>query len=134
MSLSVNMMRFKDGLGRLICRVVLGSGGCVLLLSAVAWADELAVSGWMMAGEQGGCADLSTIRTKTLDLLAWSSPEELINHLRARRELVGVAASKVSPGYMVKVVVPGRSIDVVFVPIEVCRILWEQSVRTGIFP
>lgn len=127
-------MRFKSVLSRLIRRAVVGSGGCVLLLSAVAWADELSVSGWMMAGEQGGCADLSTIRNKTLDLLAWSSPEELINHLRARREFVGVAALKVSPGYMVKVVVPGRDIDVVFVPVEVCRLLWEQSVRTGIYP
>ena len=84
-------MRFKNGVGRLVRRVVVGASGCVLFMSAVAWADELAVSGWMMAGEQGGCADLSTIRNKTLDLLAWSSPEELINHLRARREVVGVA-------------------------------------------
>ncbi len=127
-------MRFKSELSRLIRHAVVSSGGCVLLLSVVTWADELSVSGWMMAGEQGGCADLSTIRNKTLDLLAWSSPEELINHLRARREVVGVAASKVSPGYMVKVVVPGRDIDVVFIPVEVCRLLWEQSVRTGIYP
>lgn len=127
-------MRSSVEKGLLFRRAGVACGVCVLLLRVCALADELSVSGWMMAGAQGGCADLSTIRNKTLDLLAWSSPEELINHLRARREVVGVAASKVFPGYMVKVVVPGRDIDVVFVPVEVCRLFWEHSVRTGIFP
>jgi hypothetical protein len=85
--------------------------------------------GWMLAAPDGGCTDLSVIRNKTLDLLAWNSPEEFVNSLRARNENVSTLTAKVEPGYMVKVVVPGRDIDVVFVPFQVCRAMWQEKLQ-----
>ena len=84
---------------------------------------------WMVAAPDGGCTDLSVIRTKTRDLAAWNSPEELVNTLRARDENVSTLTAKVEPGYLVKVVVPGRDIDVVFVPFTVCRAMWQEKVQ-----
>jgi hypothetical protein len=84
---------------------------------------------WMLAAPDGGCMDLSAIQKKTHDLLAWNSPEEFVNHLRARNENVSTLTAKVEPGYLVKVVVPGRDIDVVFVLFQVCRAMWQEKLQ-----
>lgn len=86
--------------------------------------------GWMLAAPDGACTDLSAIRNKTLDLMAWNSPEEFVNHLRARNETVSTVTAKIEPGYyMVKVVVQERGIDVVFVPFQICRAMWQEKLQ-----
>ncbi len=96
-------------------------------MSTMAAAGDTKPRQWMLAAPDGGCTDLSVIRTKTRDLAAWNSPEELVNSLRARDENVSTLTAKVEPGYVVKVVVPGRDIDVVFVPFTVCRAMWQEK-------
>ena len=105
------------------------AGLAIIGSTGVAWSADSNPGGWMLAAGDGGCADLSVLRGKTLDLLAWQTPEEFVNHLRARNENVSTVTAKVEPGYMVKVVVPQRGIDVVFVPLPVCRAMWQEALR-----
>jgi hypothetical protein len=101
----------------------------VALIPTIATAEDNTPRGWMLATPDGGCTNLSVIRTKTRDLAAWNSPEELVNTLRARDESASTLTAKVEPGYVVKVVVPGRDIDVVFVPFTVCRAMWQEKLQ-----
>lgn len=101
----------------------------MVLVPTLGAAVETMLRGWMLAAPDGGCTDLSVIRQKTRDLAAWNSPEELVNTLRARDENVSTLTAKVEPGYMVKVVVPGRDVDVVFVPFTVCRAMWQEKLQ-----
>ena len=103
--------------------------GALVLVPTLGIAADPPPRGWMLAAPNGGCTDLSLLRTKTRDLAKWSSPEELVNTLRARDETVSTLTAKVEPGYVVKVVVPGRDIDVVFVPFAVCRAMWQEKVQ-----
>ena len=101
----------------------------VILTPTVGIAADDSPNAWMLAAPDGGCTDLSVIRQKTRGLAKWDSPEELVNTLRARDENVSTVTAKVDPGYMVKVVVPGRDIDVVFVPFGVCRAMWQEKLQ-----
>lgn len=107
----------------------IGLIGAVMLAPTLSMAADLSPRAWMLAAPDGGCTDLSVIHQKTRDLAKWSSPEELVNTLRARDENVSTLTAKVEPGYVVKVVVPGRDIDVVFVPFSVCRAMWQEKVQ-----
>jgi len=100
-----------------------------VLAPALGIAADPSPRGWMLAAPDGGCTDLSVIRQKTRDLGAWNSPEELVNTLRARDENVSTLTAKVEPGYVVKVVITGRDIDVVFVPFIVCRAMWQEKLQ-----
>jgi hypothetical protein len=101
----------------------------LVLVPTLAMAADLSPRAWMLAAPDGGCTDLSVIRQKTRDLARWNSPEELVNTLRARDENVSTLTAKVESGYVVKVVVPGRDIDVVFVPFTVCRAMWQEKLQ-----
>lgn len=101
----------------------------IVLGPALGMAADHSPNAWMLAAPDGGCTDLSVIRQKTRGLAKWTSPEELVNTLRARDENVSTLTAKVEPGYVVKVVVPGRDIDVVFVPFSVCRAMWQEKVQ-----
>ena len=101
----------------------------VVMVPTLGAAFDTTQIGWMLAAPDGGCTDLSAIRKKIPDLSAWNSPEELVNSLRARNENVSTLTAKVEPGFMVKVIVPGRDIDVVFVPFHVCRAMWQEKVQ-----
>ena len=108
---------------------MLGMITAVLLVPTLGTATDLSPNAWMLAVPDGGCMDLSVIRPKTRGLAKWNSPEELVNTLRARDENVSTLTAKVEPGYVVKVVVPGRDIDVVFVPFTVCRAMWQEKLQ-----
>lgn len=110
-------------------RRIVGLAMALILAPTVGMAADAKPREWMLAAPDGGCTDLSVIRTKTRDLSAWNSPEELVNTLRARDENVSTLTAKVEPGYVVKVVVPGRDIDVVFVPFTVCRAMWQEKLQ-----
>jgi len=111
------------------CGRMVGVVAAVLLAPTRGLAADVAPQAWMLAAPDGGCTDLSVIRQKTRGLAKWNSPEELVNTLRARDENVSTVTAKVEPGYVVKVVVPGRDIDVVFVPFNVCRAMWQEKVQ-----
>jgi len=106
-----------------LCGALLGSFG------GPAQAVDTTQLGWMLAAPEGGCTDLSVIRPKTRDLGAWNSPEELVDTLRARDENVSTLTANVDSGYVLKLVVPGRDIDVVFVPFSVCRAMWQEKIQ-----
>lgn len=108
---------------------VVGIIAAMLLAPTLGMATDVSPNTWMLAAPDGGCTDLSVIRQKTRGLARWNSPEELVNTLRARDENVSTLTAKVDPGYVVKVVVPGRDIDVVFVPFSVCRAVWQEKVQ-----
>jgi hypothetical protein len=110
-------------------RRIVGLAMALMLAPTVGMAADATPREWMLAAPDGGCADLSVIRTKTRDLSAWNSPEELVNTLRARDENVSTLTANVELGYVVKVVVPGRDIDVVFVPFTVCRAMWQEKLQ-----
>lgn len=121
-------MKVEDIMTRRRGRVV-GIIAAMLLAPTLGMATDVSPNTWMLAAPDGGCTDLSVIRQKTRGLARWNSPEELVNTLRARDENVSTLTAKVDPGYVVKVVVPGRDIDVVFVPFSVCRAVWQEKVQ-----
>lgn len=108
---------------------MLGMIASVFLVPTLGMTADISPNAWMLAAPDGGCTDLSVIRQKTRGLATWNSPEELVNTLRARDENVSTLTAKVEPGYVVKVVVPGRDIDVVFVPFTVCRAMWQEKLQ-----
>lgn len=108
---------------------MLGMIAAVLLVPTFGMTADVSPNAWMLAAPDGGCTDLSVIRQKTRGLARWNSPEELVNTLRARDENVSTLTAKVEPGYVVKVVVPGRDIDVVFVPFTACRAMWQEKLQ-----
>jgi hypothetical protein len=87
------------------------------------------VDPWMVATGLGGCAGVKTVAGDLDDLLAWSGPEEFVNDLRAKGVQVSTLTAEYHGRYLVKVVVPTRRVDTVFVPLSLCREMMQEELR-----
>jgi hypothetical protein len=82
---------------------------------------------WMVAAGGGSCAAVTSIKGELWDVPAWEGPEEFVNALRAKGLQVSTVMGEYQGRYMVKVVVPARHVDVVFVPYSLCRAMWQEE-------
>lgn len=83
---------------------------------------------WMVAGGLGGCSAVTAIEGDLRDLKPWQGPEEFVNGLREKGLQVSTVTGEYQGRYMVKVVVPARGVDVVFLPYSLCRIMWREEI------
>ena len=83
---------------------------------------------WMVAGGLGGCSAVTAIEGDLRDLKPWQGPEEFVNGLREKGLQVSTVTGEYQGRYMVKVVVPSRGVDVVFLPYSLCRIMWLEEI------
>ena len=111
--------------GGVILGVLLGMG------MVTSWAAPSAesVDPWMVATGMGGCAGVTTVAGDLEDLSAWSGPEEFVNGLRAKGVQVSTVMAEYHGRYLVKVVVPARRVDTVFVPLSLCREMMQEELR-----
>ena len=84
---------------------------------------------WMVATGQGGCSAVTSITGELRDLPNWGGPEDFVNSLRAKGVQVSTVTGEYEGRYMVKVVVPSRGVDVVFVPYSLCRKMWKEEIE-----
>ncbi len=82
---------------------------------------------WMVAGGVGGCSAVTSIDGDLRDLKPWQGPEDFVNGLREKGLQVSTVTGEYQGRYMVKVLVPARGVDVVFVPYSLCRIMWQEE-------
>lgn len=111
--------------------------GTVVLVGLVSFSPIVAAKGqaqslrgadhWMIAGGQGGCSSVTAMQRDLRGLTSWSSPEEFVNGLREKGIQVSTVTGEFQGRYLVKVVVPARGVDVVFVPYSLCRIMWQEE-------
>lgn len=87
------------------------------------------VDPWMVATGMGGCAGVATVGGDVGDLAAWSGPEEFVNQLRAKDVQVSTVTAEYHGRYLVKIVVPTRQVDTVFVPMSLCREMMQEELR-----
>jgi hypothetical protein len=83
----------------------------------------------MVATGQGGCSAVTSITGELRDLPNWGGPEDFVNALRAKGVQVSTVTGEYEGRYMVKVVVPSRGVDVVFVPYSLCRKMWKEEIE-----
>lgn len=83
---------------------------------------------WMVAGGLGGCSAVTAIEGDLRDVKAWQGPEDFVNGLREKGLQVSTVTGEYQGRYMVKVLVPARGVDVVFVPYSLCRIMWQEEI------
>ncbi len=84
---------------------------------------------WMVATGMGGCAGVTSVGGDLGDLSAWANPEEFVNGLRAKGVQVSTVTAEYHGRYLVKVVVPARKVDTVFVPLSLCREMMQEELR-----
>jgi hypothetical protein len=84
---------------------------------------------WMVATGMGGCAGVTSVGGDLGDLSAWASPEDFVNGLRAKGLQVSTVTAEYHGRYLVKVVVPARKVDTVFVPLSLCREMMQEELR-----
>jgi len=84
---------------------------------------------WMVATGMGGCAGVTSVGGDLGDLSAWTGPEEFVNGLRAKGVQVSTVTAEYHGRYLVKVVVPARKVDAVFVPLSLCREMMREELR-----
>lgn len=82
---------------------------------------------WMVASGMGGCGEVSSIAGEVSDLPKWSGPEEFVNALRGKGYQVSTVTAEYEGRYLVKVVVPARHVDTVFLPLSLCRKMFQEE-------
>jgi len=82
---------------------------------------------WMVATGMGGCAGVTTVPGEVSDLSPWFGPEDFVNQLRAKDLQVSTVTAQVQGRYVVKVLVPTRNVNVVFVPRSLCRLMIQEE-------
>ncbi len=107
---------------------------CLLLLTLIGAPNGEAQSlgdadYWMIARGQGGCSSVSAVKGDLHDLAPWSNPEDFVNGLRDKGIEVSTVTGEFKGRYLVKVLVPSRRVDVVFLPYSLCRIMWQEELE-----
>lgn len=116
-----------------VTRLSVGITGAVLVLGVFTPIWSHAQSGvpvpdrWMVASGEGSCAAVTSIAGELRDVPAWQGPEDFVNALREKGLQVSTVMGEYQGRYMVKVVVPARHVDVVFVPYSLCRAMWQEE-------
>ncbi len=108
---------------RFLCVALVVVGGCI------GQASHASTDYWMVASGQGGCAAVTTIAGDLSDLAPWRGPEDFVNGLRAKGLQVSTVTGEYQGRYLVKVVVPERKVDVVFVPYSLCQVMWREEIE-----
>lgn len=118
-----------------VARLIMGIATASLLaeLSVSIWsyaqAGEPIRDRWMVAAGEGSCAAVTSIEGDVRDIPPWQGPEEFVNALREKGLQVSTVMGEYQGRYMVKVVVPARHVDVVFVPYSLCRAMWQEELE-----
>ncbi len=121
--------RQTNGVARVVSRLVFTGFILVVSSSWVVAGDRVQVPDhWMVAGGLGGCSAVTAIDGDLRDLKPWQGPEEFVNGLREKGLQVSTVTGEYQGRYMVKVVVPSRGVDVVFLPYSLCRIMWLEEI------
>jgi hypothetical protein len=84
---------------------------------------------WMVATGMGGCAEVSEVAGQIRDLPQWSGPEDFVNTLRRKGLQVSTVTAEYHGRYIVKVVVPSRQVDTVFIPLSLCREMFQEELN-----
>jgi hypothetical protein len=99
-----------------------------VLTACVAEAQQ--VEPWMIASRDGGCMELSVLKQALPDVGdAWTTPYELADLFRERNEKASTLRADMPEGPLIKVVVPSRRLDVVLLPMSVCRAIWQERLQ-----
>lgn len=84
---------------------------------------------WMVATGMGGCAEVSEVSGQIGDVPRWSGPEDFVNSLRGKGLQVSTVTAEYRGRYIVKVVVPARQVDTVFIPLSLCREMFQEELN-----
>ncbi len=110
---------------RTLLAVTMLLGG--LGVTSVGAQSPLGSERWMVASGMGGCGEVASITGEVSDLPKWSGPEEFVNALRSKGYQVSTVTAEYEGRYLVKVVVPARHVDTVFLPLSLCRKMFQEE-------
>jgi hypothetical protein len=94
---------------------------CVVAATAHAQSAPPPKDRWQLLAREGECAEIASLRRRFADLPAVSEPEQFLAFVRSRG--LGATASNLAvppPGKAVRVEVPERGLDLVFVTEGLC--------------